>query len=62
MHDLEELEQKMALFILQRTQHQEMFHKLSGAIEVLQEMINKEKEELTGKEEKVNDINKEETQ
>ncbi len=45
MHDLENLELQITQYALQRTQHQEMFHKLSGAIEVIQEMVNSLKKE-----------------
>lgn len=40
MFDLKKLEEQLAQYTMQRTQHQEMFHKLSGAIEAIQIVIN----------------------
>ena len=45
MLDLPKLEEYLSTLTLQRTQHQEMFHKLSGAIDLTQELINNMKKE-----------------
>lgn len=44
MFDLQKLETQLAQYFTQRGQYQEMFHKLCGAIEALQILINEVKE------------------
>ncbi len=55
MYDLEKLELQLAQYGLQKIQHQQMFHKFEGAMEVLEEMINGLKLELAAKEKEKND-------
>jgi hypothetical protein len=49
MYDLGKLEAQLAQYVMQKSQHQEMFHKLCGAIEVLLELINGIKSGLEAK-------------
>jgi len=55
MYDLGKLEAQLTQYVLQKSQHQEMFHKLCGAIEAIQGLIASIKEELEAKQKEQED-------